>query len=75
MTHYQDITNIVYVNGKYICVSMYDGRLRIYRYPVIDTEMQNYMEWKLWAGKFRVVEAEGLLVCEKDCEFLVFKIE
>lgn len=61
MTHYKDINNIVYVDQRYICVGMYDGKLRVYRYPYIgDDGMEKYVEIKLWAGNFRVVSIEKI---------------
>lgn len=32
MTHFEDIASVALV-GNFICIAMFDGKLRVYRYP------------------------------------------
>jgi hypothetical protein len=49
MTHFEDISSVALVAEKYICISMWNGVLRVYRFPA---SANNYVEYKIFPGKF-----------------------
>lgn len=74
MTHYEDIQNVARVMDKFICISMNNGTLRVYRFPATKN---NFIETKLFPDKFNLISCgknNEYLLCEKNCQFLLFKL-
>jgi hypothetical protein len=72
--HYGDICSVALLGDRYLCISMWNGMLRVYRYPA---SKGNFIECKLFPEKFLVAgcggKEEHLLGCMSKCCVMVLK--